>query len=99
MANRALFICIIMLVLMAGCGKSKDDFEKGFKDSFQKSFVKSCTERGMKNGLKENDVTGRCDCIAKFLVTKYSSAELMKITATDSPESQRIFDEAIKTCK
>ncbi|HMK56565.1 MAG TPA: hypothetical protein VK448_08015 [Dissulfurispiraceae bacterium] len=96
---RSLIVCTVMLLMVIGCVKSKDDEEKSFKESFLQSFIKSCTESGTKKGLKEIDVKNRCDCVGNFLISKYSAAELTKITATDSPESKRIFDQAVSSCK
>ncbi len=91
--------CMIMLTMLAGCGKTREDREKRFKESFRKSFVKSCTESAMKKGLKERDAESRCDCVAGFLTDRYSSVELKKLTDVESPETRRIITEAVNACK
>lgn len=98
MTGRILTVCIILAVL-AGCSKAKESYEAEFKKSYQTNFVKSCTESATKNGLKESEAKGKCDCIATFLVGKYSSAELTKLQISDSPESKRVFAEAVNSCK
>jgi hypothetical protein len=99
MTARILVVCGIMLILLAGCSKSKESYEKRFKEKFKKSFVKSCTESAAKKGLKENVAKSKCECVASFLTDKYSSVELMKLTATELPESKKIIDEAVNSCK
>jgi len=101
MKTGALMVCCMAALLMlAGCGKSKEAYEKSFKDSFKTSFVKSCTESAMKGGLKEDQAKAKCDCVGTYLVGKYSSLELTKMSASmESDSSKKIFDEAINSCK
>lgn len=100
MTVRSLVVCGIMLAMLAGCGKAKEDFESSFKESFKKSFVKSCTESAVKAGRNENEVRGKCECAAKYLAEKHTSAELMKLAAsTDSSENAQIIVEAVNACK
>ena len=98
---RTLLFGGLLLALLAGCGKSKEAYEKSFKESFQKSFVKSCTESATKgpNGLKEELAKSKCDCMATYLVTKFSSTELTKLSIGTSPEATKIMEEAINSCK
>lgn len=100
MKTGALLVCCMALLMLAGCGKSKEAYEKSFKDSFKTSFVKSCTQSAMKGGLKEDQAKAKCDCVGAYLVNKYSSLELTKLSAnTESTSSKQIFDEAINSCK
>ena len=99
MTTRALIICGIVPAMLIGCGKADDSYEKSFKASFQKTFVKSCTASAMRSGLQENDAKSKCDCAAAYLIGKYSSAELMKLTATELPENKKIMSEAVNSCK
>jgi len=93
-----LIVCCMALLMLAGCAKSKEAYEKSFKDSFKTSFDKSCTQSAMKGGLKEDKAKAKCNCVSTYLVGKYSSIELTKLsTATES--SKQIFDEAINACK
>ena len=95
-----LMVCCMALLILSGCGKSKEAYEKSFKDSFKTSFVKSCTQSAMKGGLKEDQATAKCDCVGTYLVGKYSSIELTKLSATmESASSKQIFDEAVNSCK
>ena len=92
--------CMAALLMLASCGKSKEAYEKSFKDSFKTSFVKSCTESAKKGGLKEDQAKAKCDCVGTYLVGKYSSIELTKLSAaTESASSKQIFDEAVNSCK
>ena len=101
MKTGALMVCCMAALLMlASCGKSKEAYEKSFKDSFKTSFVKSCTESAKKGGLKEDQAKAKCDCVGTYLVGKYSSIELTKMSANmESDSSKKIFDEAINSCK
>lgn len=90
----------LALLVLAGCGKSKEAYEKSFKDGFLKSFVKSCTESATKGGAKADFAQSKCDCMGKYLVEKFSSTELTKLsTNQNSPETAKIFEEAISSCK
>jgi hypothetical protein len=96
----SLIVCCMALLMLAGCGKSKEAYEKSFKDSFKTSFVKSCTQSAVKGGLKEDQAKAKCDCVGTYLVGKYSSIELTKLSAaTESTSSKQIFDEAVNSCK
>ena len=102
MTIRSLFVCAVALSMLAGCGKSKEAYEKSFKESFQKSFVKSCVESATKgaNGLKADLARTKCECTAKFMIDKYSSTDLTKLSvAPNSPETAKILEEAINSCK
>lgn len=99
MTVRTLIGCCIMLTMIIGCGKSKESDEKSFKESYQKNFVSSCTESAIKGGATANDAKNKCECIAAFLVNKYSSSELIKLKNTKSPENKKILDEAINSCR
>lgn len=96
----SLIVCAMALLMLAGCGKTKETYEKSFKDSFKASFITSCTDSAMKGGLKEDQAKAKCDCVGTYLVGKYSSLELTKLSAnTESTSSKQIFDEAINSCK
>jgi len=95
----ALIVCAMTLLMLVGCGKTKETYEKSFKDSFKTSFIKSCTESAMKGGLKEDQAKAKCDCVGTYLVGKYSSIELTKLSATELPSTKKIFDEAVNSCK
>ena len=95
----ALIVCCMALLMLAGCGKSKEAYEKTFKDSYKTSFVKSCTESAMKGGLKEDLAKAKCDCVGTYLVGKYSPVELTKLSATEADSTKKIFAEAINSCK
>lgn len=95
----ALIVCTMTLLMLVGCGKTKETYEKSFKDSFKTSFIKSCTESAMKGGLKEDQAKAKCDCVGTYLVGKYSSIELAKLSAAELPSTKKIFDEAINSCK
>jgi hypothetical protein len=99
MTARTLVVCGIILTMTFGCGKAKESYEKSFKESFKKNFVKSCTESATKAGVKESDAHSKCDCVAAYLVGKYSSFELLKLTARETPESKKIFDAAVNSCQ
>ncbi|HTP64931.1 MAG TPA: hypothetical protein VMJ66_06030 [Geobacteraceae bacterium] len=99
MTVRLLIAGGVMLTMMAGCSKSKESAEDSFKESFRRSFVNSCADSAMKGGLKEDDAKGKCECAANYLVSRYSAAELSKITAADSPERKKLIEEAVKSCK
>ncbi len=99
MTARIPIACIIMLTMLSGCGKTKENDEKRFKESFKKSFVRSCTESAMKKGLKKSDAESRCDCVAGFLTDRYSSVELKKLTDVESSESRMIITETVNSCK
>jgi hypothetical protein len=53
----------------------------------------------VKSGLKEDQAKAKCDCVATYLVDKYSPVELTKLSATEAPSSKKIFEEAINSCK
>lgn len=90
----------LAMLMLFGCGKSKEAYEKSFKDSFRKSFVNSCSEGAAKSGVKEDVARPKCECMAKFLTERLNSTELTKLaTKSDSPESKKAFDDAIAACK
>jgi hypothetical protein len=99
MTFRTLIICAVMLATLVSCQKAKESFEKGFKESFQKKFITSCTESATKGGAPEAYAREKCTCIAAYLVSKYSSKELMKASNTELPESKKMFSEAVDSCK
>jgi hypothetical protein len=90
---------ILALVMLCGCRESKKNFDESFKQSFETSFVKSCTESATKTGAPEAKATGKCSCVAKHLVNKYSVTELENLGNTDDPESQKIMKQALEACK
>lgn len=94
-------VCVMALALLAGCGKSKESYEKSFKESFRKSFATSCAESATKgsNGLKEELAKSKCDCMATYLVTKFSVTELTRLSVGTSTETAKIMEEAINSCK
>ena len=95
-----LFVSCMALLMLVGCAGSKEAYEKSFKDSFKTSFDKSCTQSAMKGGLKEDKAKTKCNCVSTYLVGKYSSIELTKLsTEMESPPSKQIFGEAINFCK
>lgn len=99
MATRTIVLLGIALFMLAGCGKSKEAYEKSFKESFLKSFVKSCTESATKGGLKADVAQTKCECSGKYMVDKYSSTELTKLSVGNSAEAQKIIEEAVNACK
>lgn len=100
MKVRIIILTSISIMMLFGCGKSKETYEKSFKESFQKSFIKSCTEGAVKGGVKEDVARSKCECMAKHITDRLSSAELTKLaTKTDSPDSKKAFDDAIAACK
>ncbi len=100
MKARAMVVAGISLMMLFGCGKSKETYEKSFKDSFRKSFVKSCTEGATKGGVKEDVAKAKCECMANHITEKLNSTELTKLaTTTDSPDSKKAFEDAISACK
>ncbi|MDK9716322.1 MAG: hypothetical protein OEL57_00260 [Trichlorobacter sp.] len=93
---------IIALLVSAGCGKSKENYEKSFKEGFLKSFVTSCSEGATKasSSVKAEQAKSMCECMGKYMVDKYSAVELTKMSANpDSPEMGKIFQEAAASCK
>lgn len=99
MNSAKLIVGSMALMMLIGCGKGKEAYEKSFKDSFQKSFVKSCIESASKGGLKEELAKQKCECVGTYLTGKYSSIELTKLSATQTTEAKKIFAEAIDSCK
>lgn len=103
MTVRALLIVstALLMMMLVGCGKSKETYEKSFKESFQASFAKSCTESASNgpNALKHDVAKSTCECMATYLVNKFNSTELTKLSLGNSPEAAKIMDEAINSCK
>jgi hypothetical protein len=91
MPVRTFIGCYIILTILGGCDK--------FKESFKKNFVSSCTESAIKSGAPEDDAKNKCECVATFLVNNYSSSELMKLNDPKSPESSKMFDKAVSSCR
>lgn len=101
MTLRTLFFCGMTLMMLAGCAKSQETYEKSFKQSFRTSFVSSCVESATKgpNGLTAELARTKCDCMATHLVDTYSSTELTKLAVVNSSEADTIMDGAINACK
>jgi hypothetical protein len=88
MSGRTLSIAIVLL--LAGCGDAKKNFETGFKTAFEKNFTESCTKSAMDGGKVPADqkpaVLEFCGCVAKKLVERHSMTELASLGGGGSQE-------------
>lgn len=89
---------IAAVLLLAGCGEAKKQFDDGFKQQFEQSFATSCAKGAADQGVpadKMEKVREMCACTAKTLVSKYGVTEL---TAMGTGANKEAIEAAAQGC-